>query len=111
MSSVSRDLSQIALGKPFDLPVRGTVVKLTPEQTAALTGEYKMADGRPFTVTAGDMLTAKLANQYTAGLIPLSPTEFYVPLGDGKAIFTLGADGKATQVNMRYSGTDHIAKR
>lgn len=111
MSSATRDLSQIALGLPFDLPVRGTVIKLTPEQIAALTGDYKMADGRTLAVSAGDMLTAKLANQYTAGLIPLSPSEFYFPLGDGKAIFTLGPDGRATQVNMHYSGTDHIAMR
>jgi hypothetical protein len=57
------------------------------------------------------MLMAKLADQYTAGLIPLSPTEFYFPLGDGRAIFKLGADGKATEVNMRYGGADHIARR
>jgi hypothetical protein len=106
-----RDLSAIVLGKPYDLPVRGTVVKLTPNQTAALTGEYKMADGRTLTVSAGDMLMAKLADQYTAGLIPLSPTEFYFPLADGRAIFKLGADGRAAEVNMRYSGADHIATR
>ena len=111
MSSVSRDLSSIALGAPYDMPVRGTVVKLTPEQTAKLKGEYKMADGTVLTIDESDMLTAEIKGRYMAGLIPLSPTEFYFPLGDGRAIFTLDDSGKATQVNMRYSGEDHIATR
>lgn len=111
MSSVVRDLSAITLGLPYDLPVRGTVVKLTPEQTSALTGEYRMSDGKVLSVGVEDMLIAKLESQYTAGLIPLSPTEFYMPLGDGRAIFKLGVDGKATEVNMRYSGVDHVARR
>lgn len=111
MASVTHDLSAIALGLPYDMPVRGKVIKLTPEQIAPLLGDYKQADGKVLSISAGDLLTAKLTGRYTAGLIPLSPTEFYFPLGDGRAIFTLGADGKATQVNMRYSGTDHIATR
>jgi len=41
----------------------------------------------------------------------LSPIEFYFPLGDGKAIFTIGDNGRAIRVNMRYSGEDHIAER
>jgi CubicO group peptidase (beta-lactamase class C family) len=111
MASVTHDLSAIALGQPYDMPVRGTVVKLSPGQIAPLLGEYRQADGKVLTISAGDMLTAKLTGRYTAGLIPLSPTEFYFPLADGRAIFTLGPDGRATKVNMRYSGTDHIATR
>ena len=111
MSSISRDLSSIALGAPYDMPVRGKVVKLTQEQTATLKGEYKMADGTVLTVDESDMLTAEIKGRYMAGLIPLSPTEFYFPLGDGRAIFTIDNTGKATQVNMRYSGEDHIATR
>jgi hypothetical protein len=93
------------------MPVRGKVVTLTADQIAPLLGEYKQADGKVLAISMGDMLTAKLTGRYTAGLIPLSPTEFYFPLADGRAIFTLGNDGKATQVNMRYSGADHIAMR
>ena len=111
MASVSRDLSQIVLGEPYDLPVRGKVVELKPDQIAPLLGEYKTGDGRLLTVSVEKMLMAKLEGRYTAGLIPLSPTEFYFPLGDGRAIFTLGPDGKATAVNMRYGGVDHIARR
>ncbi len=111
MGSVTHDLSAIALGLPYDMPVRGRVITLTPEQIAPLLGDYKQADGKVLSISSGDMLIAKLTDRYTAGLIPLSPTEFYFPLADGRAIFTLGPDGKATKVNMRYAGADHIATR
>ena len=111
MSSIARDLSAITLGEPWDMPVRGKVVTLTSEQLSRLTGEYLMADGTPLTVSIDDMLVASLKDRYTAGLIPLSPTEFYMPLGDGRAIFTLDSNGKATEVNMRYGGEDRIARR
>ncbi|HKY96921.1 MAG TPA: serine hydrolase domain-containing protein [Gemmatimonadaceae bacterium] len=111
MSSVVRDLSAITLGTSFDMPVRGTVVTLTKEQMEPLVGEYTMKDGTPFSVRIEDMLVAQLKDRYTAGLIPLSATEFYMPLGDGRAIFTIDASGKASQVNMRYGGEDHIATR
>ena len=112
LSRIARDISAIVLGQPFDLPVHGQVIALTPDQVARLTGAYTTADGRTLEVRQEpDYLTAELKGQYTAGLIPLSPTEMYFPLADGKAIFSLGEDGHATAVNMRYSGEDHVARR
>jgi len=112
LSGIVRDVTAITLGTPYDMPVRGKVVKLSAEQITNLEGNYKMADGRLLTVqNTPDFLTAKLEDFYTAGLIPLSPTEFYFPLADGKAIFTLNEQGKAIKVNMRYGGEDHIVER
>lgn len=112
MSRIARDVTAIVLGTPFDMPVRGEVIELTKEQIAKLTGDYVSPEGKLLTIRdEPDYLTAKLEGQYTAGLIPLSPTEMYFPLADGKAIFTLGADGRAAKVNMRYSGEDHVANR
>lgn len=117
MSSVARDISAITLGKPFDMPVRGKVIQLTKEQIAALEGNYKTTDGNNLTIQNDpDFLSAYLKNQqgqlqFAAGLIPLSPTEFYFPFRDGKVIFTLGENGKATKVNLRYRGEDHLAER
>lgn len=112
LGSISRDISAMVLGTPYDMPVRGTVIKLQPEQIKNLEGVYKMSDGRTLTIVEKpDFLTAELKGQYTAGLIPLSASEFYFPLGDGRAIFTLDTSGKATSVNMRYGGEDHVAVR
>ena len=112
LGRIARDVSAIILGTPYDMPVRGKVLKLDSEQIAKLEGKYKMADGRILTIrNEPDFLTAQLQDRYTAGLIPLTPTEFYFPLGDGKAIFTIGDKDTAIKVNMRYSGEDHIAER
>lgn len=112
MSRIARDVTAIVLATPFDMPVRGDVVDLSPEQFERLTGDFVTADGKTLNVRKEpDYLTAEIKGQYLAGLIPLSATEMYFPLADGKAIFTLGADGRAAQVNMRYSGEDHVAKR
>ena len=117
MSSVARDVSAITLGKPFDMPVRGTVIKLTKEQIFALEGIYKTNNDNTLTIQNDpDFLSAYLKNpngqiQFAAGLIPLSPTEFYFPFRDGKVVFTLGENGKAVKVNLRYRGEDHFAER
>jgi CubicO group peptidase (beta-lactamase class C family) len=114
MARIVRDVTAIVFGKPYDLPVRGKLATLTAEQFAALVGDYKTADGRILKVYKEPdypYLTAEIKKQYVAGLIPLSPTEFYFPLADGRAVFTLDEAGKATHVNMRYSGEDHVAER
>ena len=112
MGRIVRDVTAIVLGTPYDLPMRGRVVKLDAAQIARLEGDYETADGALLTIrNAPDFLTAEIKDRYTAGLIPLSPTEFYFPLADGKAIFTLDSQGRAARVNMRYNGEDHIARR
>jgi CubicO group peptidase (beta-lactamase class C family) len=117
LSSIARDVTAMTLGMPYDLPVRGKVVKLSPEQIANLEGDYKMANGNSLTIkNEPDYLSAYMKTpqgqlQFAAGLIPLSATEFYFPLGDGKAIFSVDEKGRAVKVNMRYGGEDRIAER
>lgn len=112
LDRVMRDVTAIVLGTPWDMPVQGKVVALTPDEIAAVAGVYRMSDGKALTVKPdGDLLAAALEGRYTAGLVPLSPTEFYMPLGDGRTTFTIGADGRATRVNLRYGGEDHVAER
>lgn len=114
MARIVRDVTAVVFGKPYDLPVRGAVAALDAAQFAALTGDYKTADGRVLKVYKEanyPFLTAEIKGQYVAGLIPLSPTEFYFPLADGRALFTLDPSGKSTRVNMRFAGEDHFAER
>jgi CubicO group peptidase (beta-lactamase class C family) len=112
LSSAVRDVSAIVLGEPWDMPVEGTLANLAPEDYARLEGRYAMADGRALTVKKdADLLAAVLEDRFTAGLVPLSKTRFYFPLGDGTATFTLGEDGTAASVNLRYGGEDHVARR
>lgn len=112
LSAIVRDVSALVLGEPWDMPVSGAVATLDAAAYARLEGVYTMADGKKLTVTKKpDLLTAELEGRYTAGLVPLSPTRFYFPLGDGTATFSLGEDGRASSVNVRYSAEDHRAVR
>jgi CubicO group peptidase (beta-lactamase class C family) len=117
LSSVVREVTAITLGMPYDLPVRGKVIKLSPEQIASLEGDYKMANGNSLTIKnepdylSAYMKTPQGQTQFAAGLIPLSMTEFYLPLADGKAIFTLDDNGQAAKVNLRYGGEDRFGER
>ena len=112
IEKIVRDLTAIALGEPFDLPVRGKLATLTADDYARLEGAYDLGDGRAFVVKKDeDLLTVGLEGRFTAGLIPLGPTEFYFPLGDGRATFTLDASGRAEALNLRYDGADHRGMR
>lgn len=112
LDRIARDVTAATFGRSFDLPIRGHVATLDSLQFARLTGTYRMSDGATLTIRKDpDLLAAAIPDRYVAGLIPLSPTEFYMPLGDGRTTFTLGADGRAERVNLRYGGDDHVAER
>ncbi|MBX7221007.1 MAG: beta-lactamase family protein [Blastocatellia bacterium] len=112
LRTVMRDLTAIVFGAPYDMPVQGKMVQLTEAQTGQLLGEYQTTQGKLLVVGQDpDYLTAEIKDQFKAGLIPLSPTEFYFPLGDGKVTFTLDGAGRAVKVNLRYGGEDHLAER
>lgn len=112
LESIRDSLLAILQGQPYDMPVRGKPVQLTDDDYARLMGAYLTTEGEKLTIGRNDsLLLAELEGHYHAGLIPLSPTEFYFPLADGRAIFTLDAAGKAAKVDMRYHGIDHLAVR
>lgn len=109
---VTNALAQIARGGSWDDPVRGEVVTLNDAQKAALSGRYRFTNGRVMTVSPDDLgLLAAIPEQFTAGLIPLSATRFYFPLGDGTMTFTLDSGGRGERVVARYSAQDHVAER
>lgn len=115
LNRVKRDLTAIALDKSWDMPIKGNHVALTPEQFAALTGDYKMADGAVMKIAKGaepdSLLSAHVPDQFRAGLVPMSPTEFYFPLSEGKMTFTLDSNGRGAKVTLRSNGTDRVGER
>lgn len=115
VSRIKRDITAIVLGKPFDMPVKGNAVALTPEQFEKLKGNFKMSDGATLRIfkdpEPNSLLAAHIPDRYMAGLIPMSATEFYMPLTEGRAIFTVDENGRAVKVNMRYNGEDHTGER
>ncbi|HET6893915.1 MAG TPA: serine hydrolase domain-containing protein [Candidatus Baltobacteraceae bacterium] len=106
MNAVTRDLNAAVLDAPYDAPVSGTQVALAPAQAQQLTGAYKTQDGSIACVSIGkQFLEIAIRDRFTAGLIPLAPDRFYMPLSAGTVTFT------STSLNMRYNGEDHRAAR
>jgi len=99
------------MGMAFRFVILFAIAMVEPR----VTGATSRADALP-----ADSIAARVdrylsacteLGRFTAGPIPLAPTEFYMPLGDGKAMFSLDKDGAAASVNMRYGGEDHIGQR
>jgi hypothetical protein len=113
LSRIRRDVTAIILGKPYDMqPVTGMRATLAAEQIATLEGEYKMADGAILKIhKEPDLMSAAIKDRFLAGLIPLSPTKFYMPLTDGWVEFTLDPSGRSVKANVHYSGEDHFGER
>lgn len=112
LSRISRDLSAIVLGKPWDMPVQAHVTSLNAPQIERLEGLYRMPEGDTLRI-ANDppMISAEIRGRFLAGLIPVSPTEAYMPLAEGRAKFEVGARNRARRVNLHYDGVDHVAER
>lgn len=117
LSVTTRDVSRMALGLPTDMPIKGDLYKLSATDISALEGDYKTSDGKTLKVKnepdyfTGYMNDAAGKMEFIAGWIPISPTEFYFPMKDGHVRFSLGKDGKASEVLMRWAGENHIAVR
>jgi len=95
LSNIARDLSSMVFGEVWDMPIRGRTVTLDGAALGRLEGDYRLADSSVVTVrNQPDYLTAQLKGRFTAGLIPLSETEFFMPLAEGRVTFTLGSDGE-----------------
>jgi hypothetical protein len=112
VSRIANDIESMAFHLPYDLPRSHTIIKIAPGATAPLTGRYKSDDGTVVTVVQGDrFLEARIPGQYTAGLLPESERQFYMPLGEGTFRFTDETEGKTATLVMHYNGKDIIAHR
>ena len=112
MKNIVDDVSAIVFNMPYDAPVEGNVKPLTDAIAAPLLGDYKFQDGSILSITRDpDMLAAAVTGKFAAGLIALSDVEFYMPMTEGRVMFS-GQKGKpANEVNLRYNGQDHVADR
>lgn len=112
LDAIVRDLSSMAFGEPWDMPVRGKTVKLDPSALGNLEGNYRLDSGTIVKIRHDpQFLTAQIEGRFVAGLIPLGPTEFFMPLSEGRVTFTLGPDGRGSRVNLHWSGVDRMARR
>lgn len=107
----SQDIERMAFHLPYDAPRSHTIIAPRPGSAASLTGKYKLDDGRIVTVAEGKRwLEASLPNEYTAGLLPEGPRQFYMPLGEGTFRFSEEPEHALT-LTMHYNGKDLVGRR
>jgi CubicO group peptidase (beta-lactamase class C family) len=112
ISRVTNDIEAMAFHLPYDLPRSHHIVTIEPAAVAPLIGRYKSDDGSVITIAQGKrFLEASIPDQYTAGLLPESTRQFYMPLAEGTLRFAEETEGKARTLTMHYNGKDIIARR
>jgi CubicO group peptidase (beta-lactamase class C family) len=106
----THDIAAVVLGKPYDLPVKGTVVVLDGAAQARVAGQYLFSDGSLLKVSVGPrFMSAEVKGEYAVDLLPSSPTEFLVPQLDGTLTFNLDERGAVRKADFHYNGEDHVA--
>jgi CubicO group peptidase (beta-lactamase class C family) len=108
MGNITRELTSIVFGRPYDIPRSHPVTKIDAAAAQRFFGSYKLSDGRTMTIgheADGGMLLAGVKDQFTAGLLRESELVFYAPMWEGTITFT--EDGLV----MRNAGVDITGKR
>jgi len=108
LSNITRDLTQIVFGLPYDVPRSHKVIPLDATRTARFTGDYQLSDGRLMTISWDSQdarLQAEVKDQFTAGLLPESELVHYAPMWEGTITFVPDA------LTMRINGRDIRGER
>lgn len=95
-----------------DAPATPTAVRVDPAVYDAYVGEYELAPDFVLTVTReGDRLITQATGQRQIEIFPASETEFFPKEIDARITFVKDASGRVTQLVLRQSGRERIARR
>ena len=108
---VCRDLSSVALGDPYDVPVERVATKLDLRILEKYVGEYQVDKSRKLTVTRrDDQLNAQLTAQGRFTLLPESETKFFARAEEATVTFFCDPKGAVSRVVVHQNGRDVEAK-
>jgi CubicO group peptidase (beta-lactamase class C family) len=109
---IARDLSAIAFGEKYELPVERIVVKVDPKIYDGYVGEYELGPGFVFTVTReGDHLMMQATGQGKAELFPTSETNFFPKVVRADITFVKDTVGHVTHLVLNQNGRQLNAKK
>ncbi len=109
---VARDLSAVAFGEKYELPVERTVVKVDPKIYDAYAGEYELQPGFVFSITReGDRLMMQGTGQGKAEAFPASETNFFFKVVRADITFFKDAAGSVTHLVLNQGGRQMNAKK
>jgi CubicO group peptidase (beta-lactamase class C family) len=114
MSNITRDLTHIVLGRPYDVPRSHKTTTIDAITAAPLLGTYTLSDGRNLMIrhdAKNGWLEAEVKDQFTAGLLPESNLVFYAPMWEGTITFIRNPDGAVPALVMRQTGANLRGER
>jgi hypothetical protein len=112
MAVISRDLSAIAFGANYAMPVVRRPIELDPSVYDAFVGEYELAPGVTIDVRReGDRLVVQATGQPADVAIPESELRFFSRKVDAQVTFGKDADGHVTHLTLHAGGRDTVARR
>jgi len=112
LAEISRDLSAIVFGEPFQMAVARKPARVDPALYDEYVGVYGLAPNVDITVAReGDRLTVQATGQPKDVAIPESATTFYSRISPVRISFTRNAAGKVSRLILHQPGADLTAQR
>lgn len=110
MAVISRDLSAIALGEPYSLPVVRRAIALDPHVYDDYVGEYEIGPEVMLQVMReDDRLIVQATGQPRDVAIPESESRFFSRRVDAQLSFTRDTNGRVTHATIHQGGRDIVA--
>jgi D-alanyl-D-alanine carboxypeptidase len=112
MQRVCTDLSAIALGEPYDVPVEHQEIKADSKTFDAYLGEYELRPKFILTISkSGDSLYAQATGQARFQLYPEAEGRFFAKVDEIVITFVKDDKDQVTEMNYHQNGRDTKAKR
>ncbi|HEV3146847.1 MAG TPA: serine hydrolase [Gemmataceae bacterium] len=112
MRRVCTDMSAIALGEPYDLPVEHKEIKADPKTFDAYLGEFELKPKLILTISkTGDSLCGQATSQVKFQLYPEAEARFFARIDEIVITFVKDDKGQVNEMIYRQNGRDIKAKR
>lgn len=112
MLPISRDLSAIVFGEPYETPVVRRPIVVTPEILADYVGSYQVAPSVVLAVGLDNgRLTVQVGGQVRDIAIPYADDRFFSRLTDTQVTFVRDGAGKVTHLTIHQGGRTTTAAR
>lgn len=106
-SLIAKDLSAIAFGEPYDIPVEKSYIELEAEILDKYTGKYEIQPGLFAEITRKDQfLFIQVQGQPIIQLLPQTETQFFIQEVDATLTFITNEKGEFTEAVLHQSGKD-----
>jgi len=109
---VARDMLAVYYGQPYTMPAVQTVAKVDPAIFDSYAGEYQFRPDFTLTVAReGNSLFAQATGQGRFEVFPESDVKFFAKVAPITIVFTRGADGRVSHLDLSQAGSTQRAQK